>query len=163
MAIPFDVADAKNRHHRQVLLHGQGAKVAQVLARQDTGLPLPAPLRKKTRVRDAFDDAFAVLVARSRISEGERSRHVADCTVGFVDDERRTIRPSLQRIACLVRQRPIAMDWLFDDDGPPADFSEARLGSDPLPEDPERVEVLEVLAAIDGDATLPTSLPVTHA
>src|SRR5262245_42840438 len=141
MAVPFDVIDTQNRHHRQVLLKSQRTQIAQVLTRQDSSLPAPSSGGQKARIRDAFDNALAVLVACARIAELERPRHVADRTVGLVDDQWRTIWPSSQRVARFIGQRPTAVHRLFDRDGPPADLPEARLRLDALPKSSEGVKV----------------------
>src|SRR5207342_1511890 len=99
-------------------------------------------------VRDAFDNAFAILVARARVTKIESPGKVTDRAVGFIDDERRSILPALERTPGDVGQRAIAVNRLLDDDSPVTDFSQPWLSGDPLPEDSKSIEVLEVLIAV---------------
>src|SRR4029453_11253799 len=84
--------------------------------------------------------------------------NVPDRTVGFIHDERRTIRPSLQGIPRVVGQCPVAVDRLLDDDRSTAHLAETRFLYEAFPEPPERIEVFEVLVAVDGDLKLSGSL-----
>jgi len=154
MPVPLDVMQTEKRHHCQILLQSHRAEVAQVLARQDSRAPLRVPHGQKTRVRDAFDNALAVLVARARVTEIESPGKVSDRAVGFIDDERRTILPALERTPGGVGQRVIAVNRLLEDERPVTDFSQPWLSGDPLPEDSKRIEVLEVFIAVNGELKL---------
>src|ERR687888_2398073 len=109
MSVSLDMLDAKQRHHCQVLEQSHRAEVAQVLARQYHPGALPPPSFQQAGVGDAFDDAFAILVARSGVAEFEGTRQVPDRAVGLVDDQGRSVRPLARCRAWIIAQSAVAM------------------------------------------------------
>ena len=96
MSVAFDMLDAQQRHHRQILEQSHRAEVAQILARKNHPFADPPLLFKQAGVRDAFHNAFAIFVARAGVAERERPRQIPNRTVGLVNDQARVIRPPAQ-------------------------------------------------------------------
>ena len=91
---------------------------------------------QETGVRETFDNPFAILVAGSRVADLEGTRYVPQRAVGFVDDQRGTIRPPVQRGARIVAQRAVAVHRLLDNDHATAKLPQRRVGGQPFPQNP---------------------------
>src|SRR6185503_21346843 len=102
VAVAFDMIDPENGHHRQILLNRYRTEIAEVFAGQDSRPPGTTSCREQTRICQPLDDPLAVLVARTRVPEIEGPRHIADGSIRFVDDERRTVRPATQLLTCAL-------------------------------------------------------------
>ena len=101
------------------------------------------------RVGEALDDALAVLVAGAGVAEGEGPRHVADGAIGFVNDESWTVSPDPERRTNLVDQCTVAVDRLFDDQHARPQRAQRRPGERGFPVRAKRLEVPEVLVAVE--------------
>ena len=77
-----------------------------------------APVRDQAGVGETVEDAFAVFVARPRVTARQRTRQRIEFGVGFVDDDRRTFLPREQLRRELRAERDAAVKRLLDEDQP---------------------------------------------
>ena len=118
MPVALHVGDAQVGHEGQILHDRDGADRGQVLATEEKLLfrMLPLELLDQAGMRDALENAFAVLVARTAIAQVKRALEILRVAVRFVDDHARMSRPRLQAAARVVVQRLGTENWLLDED-----------------------------------------------
>jgi hypothetical protein len=104
-----------------------------------------------------FENAFAVFVAAARVATSQRKFERARFAVGFIDDQRRTLRPGEQLPRGYRRERHIAVEWLFDEPERLEEARERRIGDEIFPVLAERRNGLPVLIAIEGEGESPAS------
>jgi len=95
MTVALDVLDAECGHDSEVLQEGDGANICEVFPREmDGAFPESSSLGEGGGVGDAFDDALAVLVTGAVVAEVEGVGKGIEGTVGLVDDEGGSLRPT---------------------------------------------------------------------
>ena len=98
VAVALDMGDAEQGHDAEVLQQGHGADVGEVFAAEDGATANDrAALLEQSGVREAFDDAFAVLVAGAAIAEIKRAGKIGEGAVAFINDHAGAFGPGLQR------------------------------------------------------------------
>src|SRR4051812_5954761 len=99
MPVALDTRDSERGGDGEILREGDRADIRQVLAAQDYGFPQAATPRDLTGVHDAFEHAFAIFVARTRVPELQRRRETGQRRVALIDDDGWPIRPLRRRVS----------------------------------------------------------------
>ena len=95
MPVALDVLDAECGHDGEVLQEGDGANIGEVFPREvDWAFTESSSLGEGGGVGDAFDDALAVLVTGAVVAEVEGIGKGIERTVGLVDYEGGSLRPT---------------------------------------------------------------------
>src|SRR5512133_3532900 len=95
MAVPLHAGDAERRLHRKIVDQRNRTKVREVFFAEHADRAGGSSLREEARVRDALEDAFAILMASTRVAKFQRPAHAVDFAIAFIDDDRRAIRPRM--------------------------------------------------------------------
>ena len=105
MAVAFDVGDAKQCHDAQILQQGHRADVCEIFTAQNRAAGnAGGAFFEQGGVGEAFDDAFAVFVARAAITEFERKRQIGQGAVALINDHAQTVPNSfVQRFGAMQR------------------------------------------------------------
>ena len=151
VAVAFGVGDAKESDDGEVLVEGDGADVGQVFGCEVKGLRgFGLAFAQECGVGEAFDDAFAVLVAGAGVAEFEGGGQAAEGAFGLVDDEGRAVRPASQ----VVLQGDIAVQGLLDEEESVEEFPYGIVFPAGFVKCSEGVDVGELFVAVEGELGL---------
>ena len=151
--VALGIWDPQRRDDGEILQQRNRRDVREILCAHLQGhlRGEPPPMRNQASIRDALEDAFAVLVARPDIAPSQGDGQGSDCTFGLIDNDRRPVAPCEQLLAGFLRVRHVAMKRLLHEQQALHEAGELLVREQPFPECPESGNGLVVLISIQGE------------